>query len=329
MADYNGEKCIVCGLEFKADDDIVVCPDCGTPYHRECYMKEGKCVNTELHDKKESWKPQGKGGKASPEQDAVCTKCGYKNPPLALFCEKCGAPLNSLDTHNENMRAKTAPLHDDSDPKEYNKSFMDGAGIEIKPFLVNFSDPLCGLNPEEDYDGVRLCELADYVESNTHYYLPLFKRMKDTGSLMSWNFSAMLFPEFYFANRKMPFAALGIFLVRLAAYAPNVIAVMAQLNDKIAGMIDLRSTAFHVVTILCYALIYAMMFFCGAFANGLYYRKAVRGTAKIKASVPPQQLRQTLRRKGGTSAALLTIAIVIGVLLYSLIPMLAVWGVNI
>lgn len=326
MADYNGEKCIVCGLDFKAEDDIVVCPECGTPYHRDCYMKEGRCVNTELHEKKESWKPQGKGAKASPEQDAVCGKCGYKNPPYTLFCEKCGSPLNSLDTHNENVRAHTAPLRDENDPKEYNKSYMDGAGIEIKPFLVNFSDPLCGLNPEEDYEGVRLCELADYVENNTHYYLPLFKRMKDTGSLMSWNFSAMIFPEFYFANRKMPFAALGMFLVRIAAYAPNIITLLAQLNDSIAGMIDLRSTAFHVVSMLCYALIYAMMFFCGAFANGLYYKKAVRGTAKIKSSVPPQQLRQTLRRKGGTSAVLLTIAIIIAAIFYSFIPTIALWG---
>ena len=41
--DYIGEICPVCGKSFTADDDIVVCPDCGTPHHRECYKTENKC----------------------------------------------------------------------------------------------------------------------------------------------------------------------------------------------------------------------------------------------------------------------------------------------
>ena len=32
MADYTGKKCIVCGGVFSENDDIVVCPECGTPY---------------------------------------------------------------------------------------------------------------------------------------------------------------------------------------------------------------------------------------------------------------------------------------------------------
>ena len=41
MSDYIGAKCIVCEKEFTKDDEIVVCPDCGTPYHKACYLKEG------------------------------------------------------------------------------------------------------------------------------------------------------------------------------------------------------------------------------------------------------------------------------------------------
>ena len=36
MALYIGNTCPVCGEKFKAGDDAVGCPDCGTPYHREC-----------------------------------------------------------------------------------------------------------------------------------------------------------------------------------------------------------------------------------------------------------------------------------------------------
>lgn len=53
---YRHEKCPVCENRFEKDDeDIVVCPDCGTPYHRECYMQEGECVSSHLHGEYE-WK---------------------------------------------------------------------------------------------------------------------------------------------------------------------------------------------------------------------------------------------------------------------------------
>ena len=28
---YKGEKCAACGKEFTEDDDVVVCPECGSP----------------------------------------------------------------------------------------------------------------------------------------------------------------------------------------------------------------------------------------------------------------------------------------------------------
>ena len=41
--DFYKYKCPVCNKQFKESDDIVVCPDCGAPHHRECWEKEGKC----------------------------------------------------------------------------------------------------------------------------------------------------------------------------------------------------------------------------------------------------------------------------------------------
>lgn len=46
---FENDKCPVCGETFKADDDIVVCPECGTPHHRECYNKTHNCANKKLH----------------------------------------------------------------------------------------------------------------------------------------------------------------------------------------------------------------------------------------------------------------------------------------
>ncbi len=50
MHRYAFDNCPVCALSFKEDDDIVVCPVCGTPHHRECYMTSGVCANESRHD---------------------------------------------------------------------------------------------------------------------------------------------------------------------------------------------------------------------------------------------------------------------------------------
>ena len=36
MSNYTGCKCPVCQQPFTETDDIVVCPECGAPYHRAC-----------------------------------------------------------------------------------------------------------------------------------------------------------------------------------------------------------------------------------------------------------------------------------------------------
>ena len=49
MPKYYGCPCEGCGRPLALTDDIVVCPDCGAPYHRECYEKLGRCIHTPAH----------------------------------------------------------------------------------------------------------------------------------------------------------------------------------------------------------------------------------------------------------------------------------------
>lgn len=41
--------CPVCNNDFTEDDDVVFCPECGTPHHRTCWNENGKCFNENLH----------------------------------------------------------------------------------------------------------------------------------------------------------------------------------------------------------------------------------------------------------------------------------------
>lgn len=54
---HENEKCPVCDRFFTADDDIVICPKCGTPHHRSCYNELGHCANKEKHGSGFEYKP--------------------------------------------------------------------------------------------------------------------------------------------------------------------------------------------------------------------------------------------------------------------------------
>lgn len=49
MSRFEGYICPVCMKKFTETDDIAVCPECGTPHHRECYLNNGKCALEEIH----------------------------------------------------------------------------------------------------------------------------------------------------------------------------------------------------------------------------------------------------------------------------------------
>lgn len=45
----SNDKCPVCKNNFAQEDDVVFCPICGTPHHRECYNSIGHCFNSPKH----------------------------------------------------------------------------------------------------------------------------------------------------------------------------------------------------------------------------------------------------------------------------------------
>ena len=47
--EFLGKRCPVCRGIFQENDNVVVCPICGTPHHRSCYAEENKCGLESLH----------------------------------------------------------------------------------------------------------------------------------------------------------------------------------------------------------------------------------------------------------------------------------------
>ena len=52
---YNNLCCPVCNAKLFDDDDIVVCPICGAPHHRNCFNYEGHCHYESTHGTPEQW----------------------------------------------------------------------------------------------------------------------------------------------------------------------------------------------------------------------------------------------------------------------------------
>ena len=81
MQNFLGNPCPYCGKNFESGDDIVVCPECGTPHHRDCYKEHSACANEEKHSES-SAHGQGITGSAAGKLALPHHHAGKERPEL-------------------------------------------------------------------------------------------------------------------------------------------------------------------------------------------------------------------------------------------------------
>ncbi len=280
MIDYSGQVCMVCDQAFGSEDDIVVCPECGTPYHRHCYHEKGQCINTALHENGGSWQIE-----KHKEQEA----------------EKKAA-------QQEEMRRQAAErerngMHDPSNAPMYD-------GIRMN------NDPCLGLDPDEPLEDTNIKEMTSFIATNRFYYLPMFRMMKLTGKKMSFNLTALFFPQLYFANRKMWAMTLLSILLQFAISLPSTLVMVSEYMGISYDWINVQSTGFAwLLNLTGVADLILSMIYC-LFSNYFYYRFALRKIRSIKKetakeTADPAQLYVNLEEAGGTSAVNMILALII------------------
>lgn len=143
---YEGNTCPGCGEVFTQDDDVVVCPECATAQHRECYNKKGECVNAHLHSHGFQWEPE-KGlsqqntstliNQEKENKNFQCPSCGNYCDPEAGRCEKCGAKFivfgvnlaKELQKEQQKMdKEKVDTAENNPDIPKYEPPFKLGEG---------------------------------------------------------------------------------------------------------------------------------------------------------------------------------------------------------
>ncbi len=274
-----GTVCPICGKPLTEHDDIVVCPDCGTPHHRACWKAHGQCGCPERHSIAQE-SPVESAAPESPEMPAsedtpdaqetkmqVCVYCRTDNNPDARFCHHCGHPL-----------MPSAP---------------EMPGVRL------LFDPLGGVNPETKIDDVPAKDIADVVGPRSSYYLPIFQRIAEKKRPLPLNLTAMLFDIPWLFTRKMYLPAIGVTLLELALSAPTIWATVVTF---LAGEQLNFSNAFWFVYHACNVLQWVLRIALGLFGNTLYQSHCVEKARQLRLKHPDDDsFRAAAHKKGGLS----------------------------
>ena len=267
MNRYTGDECSVCKVTFRDSDDVVVCPVCGTPYHRACYSVESGCVNKEWHgnttyEQEKAKKREETAKKCEDTSELRCPKCSAKNPPYGLFCQVCGTSLR--EKYNET--------------NEGYQYYQTPPPITPNPFTT----PYGGLSPDEEIDGVSAKELAVFVGNNSFYYLPRMKEIQKEEKTASWNWSAFLFHFMYFFYRKMYALGALIMSMYIVSAVPGVIFEFKRMAYSSIDFLPAELQALGRIANICSFLFWGIQALCGLFANYLYTQKTFKTISKIK-----------------------------------------------
>ena len=234
---YTGNICNGCGQPFTDSDDVVVCPECGTPQHRECYEKENKCVCDHLHGEDYAWQGMVKKEAPLPEEKTetiACPNCGYENPKGSPMCKQCGMKftlfgMNVVDAmHEQENHSRNA----NRDIPDYSAPFTlgEGEGFEgdiqseearptaeqIEELLTNVITGNTQQSAEDDgrinlggpfpandeIDGVMTNTVGNFIGTNAMGYISKFKKLQ-SGKKLSFNFAAFFLSPYWFFYRKL------------------------------------------------------------------------------------------------------------------------------
>ncbi len=268
MPSYISELCQVCDKQFVDGDDIVVCPECGTPHHRECYAKNGACVNESLHSEGYVWTRSVNDVQSADDTAPVviCGVCGAKNSWNDMSCTSCKTPLEysklvwTRSVNDVQSADDTAPVvicgvcgaknswNDMSctsckTPLEYSKlhrvfKLDNTTGIyspratkkntDIGNGSVSFNLTGDTLVGEAD---ITTTEIEYFVGQNSRDFLMKFNDIKQKKS-MSFNLYAFIFGFAYFFYRKMYKLGAVMLLVSVLVYTPIIFIV----KDTVAYM---------------------------------------------------------------------------------------------
>ena len=292
MINFIGCTCDVCNEKFTAESDVVVCPECGTPHHRECYKDLEHCVHEEKHLDGFEWK--------APNQefhfnDNRCPRCQTQNPKDAVFCENCGFAL-APQQPKQNYSSIPVPPNFEEFKQQHQKT-------SVVP-------PVPPKALEGEVDGVSYKDMAIYIGPRAPQYIYHFKNLKaNIKHFRPFCWSAFFFDGFYFLYRKMWLESLMVLLISGLCAAPSLLIMLTDAGVVSSSILAQISNIDTLVLIGSIAS-FAYKIFLGYWAIPRYQKKVCRDLKRIKArSASANEYYQTILKKSGPSRPMLFVAV--------------------
>ncbi len=279
------KKCVACGAYLFEEDDVVFCPECGAPHHRDCYNAIGHCAMEDKHGTPEEY-----GNIESHKMSDIASAGLDEESKITTVCGMCGEKYDSTERACPHCAAPNT----------------ERFGI-FKSF-----DFLGGVPGDVDLgEGVKADEAKQFVLNNTQRYIPKFAANK-IGKKTSWNWLAFLFPCGWFLSRKMykygAFVgaiqvAITLLMAPLASAISYIDAGQAESYADLAKQLldNIPQIGMSVVVTAAIASVLTLVFhiICGIFGDYIYRNFAIEKIKNIKQN--SDDMEYDFRRCGGVN----------------------------
>ncbi|MBQ3328255.1 MAG: hypothetical protein IJG86_10880 [Clostridia bacterium] len=315
-------QCPYCLKPFQDGDDVVVCPECGTPAHRACWKQNGHCLYENKHASGFVWEIPYSKEREEAEQKAREEEAARKR------AQTFGAGQGGRDTRPDGM-----PF--DNEYGNY-ASYTTGDHGEMKPTMRV-------IGPDEMLGDFRVREYGDLIQKNKNKYIPKFFIMDRTKRNFVGNFAAFLAPTLWSAYRRM--YGLAILLVILQFIVPLIALdsvveyysegvslarqyVLTDASDQeaaeeaMAALME-KMPQPPVALQINHYIIMAIHLLMGMFANTIYKRRCEQLLTKAKTIENADERALFLKRRGGTSVIA---AVLFAAILYTLLNLIVSIG---
>lgn len=351
---YEKTVCDGCKKIFKENDDVVVCPVCGTPQHRECYEKNGGCVNSQLHETGFSWHgeifskneemPQKKGK----EEPLVCPSCGHSNPPGTPVCEVCGQKFTFFGVNLLEREIKiNEEIHKEEKAEEEFREIQEaiqngtGTGADIERMLDARAKIVApGLSKEQEQE--MLCShpikrVLVFISGNALRYVNKFRKTQSRGGI-TWNWAAFFFSPYWFFYRKLyklgsVFLTFRLVLSTLAIpFVDNFSSATQTLYDVLQNVTSTEDASFiaaydallkaAIPIYIISGIMILLAVVSALIADGVYKKYVTKKLTEAEQYSDPLDFSQFFLKSSGVNVLAALFSFAVGYLIPNLIAML-------
>lgn len=282
MSRFENKLCPVCRERFRDGDDIAVCPECGTPHHRACYLKQNKCALEGLHAQGYVWNGRlpDEPLPTVPRSVAEAYSAASAVPePLERKMSNLGDDPENSDadsadkkdeSENKNTEDKTFELLGLPDPDDdiYGAMGMDSSISELYKIVTDRT---------RGADGVSMRELIAYTGTSIWHYSRVFRAFRGAEDgkkhLTSFNLCSGLFSPIFQFYRKMDW--LGVLLLVISVLPTFIVITLSDSAAAAQNMLVELDMLFKLINVAECVLL------C-LFGDYLFYKQAVRRILKTR-----------------------------------------------